>query len=334
MRNRVPKQLPVPDFEPVPRQYRHDGWTPERQRAFIAALAEAGSVKHAAERINMAWRGAYYLRCQPGADSFRAAWEAALDHGVQNLVGIAFERATEGVPIPIFYKGEQCGEKRWYNDRLLMFLLKHHLPGKYGTPALALGTRSRETIEREAAENCPVCRERREKEEETEAALRDPARVITPEHKAVLERIFARYEAKVRGERQQRLQGDIVGADFTVRQLTHIELILVIGGMTQKLIAFWANRQHERDVPERFASPLSGYLDQLRRRAWTEAGEPARPPLPLYEERPDHALSGGPDREERHQAQRAAERRMAEAQAEWEAAARPDTWTEWKAERR
>lgn len=25
----------LPDFAPVPRKYRHDGWTPERQRAFI-----------------------------------------------------------------------------------------------------------------------------------------------------------------------------------------------------------------------------------------------------------------------------------------------------------
>lgn len=26
---------PLPDFAPVPRRYRHDGWTPERQKAFI-----------------------------------------------------------------------------------------------------------------------------------------------------------------------------------------------------------------------------------------------------------------------------------------------------------
>ena len=34
----------LPDFDPVPRKYRHDGWTPERQKAFIAALADTGSV--------------------------------------------------------------------------------------------------------------------------------------------------------------------------------------------------------------------------------------------------------------------------------------------------
>ena len=61
------------DFTPIPRRYRHDGWTPERQRAFIAALAETGSVKHAARRVGMSTDGAYQLRRQKGADSFAAS---------------------------------------------------------------------------------------------------------------------------------------------------------------------------------------------------------------------------------------------------------------------
>jgi hypothetical protein len=43
MRNKVPvsreDRPPLPDFAPVPLRYRHDGWTPERQRGFIEALA-------------------------------------------------------------------------------------------------------------------------------------------------------------------------------------------------------------------------------------------------------------------------------------------------------
>jgi hypothetical protein len=153
MQNRVPtprdQRPPLPDFTPVPRKYRHDGWTPERQRAFIEALAQTGSVKHAAERINMAKEGAYQLRLAPGSESFRAAWNAALDFGVQSLVDIAIDRAKEGVPVPVFYKGNQVGERRWYNDRLLMFILKHHMPNKYGLN-LAAGTRHPDTLAREA----------------------------------------------------------------------------------------------------------------------------------------------------------------------------------------
>jgi hypothetical protein len=59
MQNRVPIAREVrpalPDFDPVPRQYhRHDGWTPERQKAFIEALADTGSVTRAAAMVNMA----------------------------------------------------------------------------------------------------------------------------------------------------------------------------------------------------------------------------------------------------------------------------------------
>ena len=43
------------DFTPVPRKaQRADGWTPERQRAFIAALSTTGSKRQAAQAIGMA----------------------------------------------------------------------------------------------------------------------------------------------------------------------------------------------------------------------------------------------------------------------------------------
>ncbi|WP_447932167.1 hypothetical protein [Sphingopyxis fribergensis] len=69
MQNRTPiaaeARPPLPDFTPVPRKYRHDGWAPERQKAFVAALADAVSASRAA-----------------GTESFRRVWEAALDFGV------------------------------------------------------------------------------------------------------------------------------------------------------------------------------------------------------------------------------------------------------------
>lgn len=80
----------LPAFTPVPRQcQRHDGWTPERQRSFIEALADLGSVEAAARAVDMSSVGAYYLRRQPGAEEFRAAWEAALQLGVQRIEDVA-----------------------------------------------------------------------------------------------------------------------------------------------------------------------------------------------------------------------------------------------------
>lgn len=69
-------------FDPVPRKcVRHDGWTPERQKAFIGALADTGHVAHACAIVGMSTVGAYLLRRQPGAESFRRAWAAALEGG-------------------------------------------------------------------------------------------------------------------------------------------------------------------------------------------------------------------------------------------------------------
>ena len=130
---RAAPPAPVPAFTPVPRRFaRHDGWTVARQRGFIAALASLGCVKRAAAAVSMSSEGAYALRIAPGATSFAAAWTAALDQGAERLVEIAMQRAVDGVPVPLMWQGSQVGEKRWYNDRLLMFLMKHHLPARYG----------------------------------------------------------------------------------------------------------------------------------------------------------------------------------------------------------
>lgn len=131
MQNRVPIAREVrpalPDFDPVPRQYhRHDGWTPERQKAFIEALADTGSVTRAAAMVNMAQANCYTLRRAPGAESFRRAWEAALDFGVQRLKDIAFDRAIDGHLVPVFVAGKLMGFRRKTNDALLMFCLRHY----------------------------------------------------------------------------------------------------------------------------------------------------------------------------------------------------------------
>ena len=130
MQNRTPiaaeARPPLPDFTPVPRKYRHDGWTPERQKAFIAALADTGSVSRAAAMVNMAQTNCYTLRRAPGAESFRRAWEAALDFGLARLKDVAFERAIDGYLVPVFVAGKLMGFRRRHNDALLMFCLRHY----------------------------------------------------------------------------------------------------------------------------------------------------------------------------------------------------------------
>jgi hypothetical protein len=121
-----PEQVSPLEFTPVPRRYRHDGWTPERQRAFIAALAETGCVERAARMVNIAQTNCYELRRAPGAESFRRAWDAALDFALPKLKDVAFQRAIEGELVPVFSGGKLLGFRRKYNDKLLMFCLRHY----------------------------------------------------------------------------------------------------------------------------------------------------------------------------------------------------------------
>ncbi len=130
MQNRVPvgrgERPGLPEFEPVPRRFRHDGWTPERQKAFIEALADTGCVSRAAAMVNMAQANCYTLRRAKGAEGFRRAWDAALDFGLARLKDIAFERAIEGEQVPVFVGGKLIGYRRKTNDALLMFCLRHY----------------------------------------------------------------------------------------------------------------------------------------------------------------------------------------------------------------
>ena len=68
----------IPAFHPVPVGARKDGWTAQRQAAFIGWLAQTRSVLAAARKVSMGRESAYRLRKRPGAAGFAAAWDAAL----------------------------------------------------------------------------------------------------------------------------------------------------------------------------------------------------------------------------------------------------------------
>ncbi|HEU0043331.1 hypothetical protein [Sphingomonas sp.] len=62
-------------FTPVPVRARRDGWTPQRQRDFIAALADVRCVVVAARLVGRSFQTAYRLRARADAVSFAAAWD-------------------------------------------------------------------------------------------------------------------------------------------------------------------------------------------------------------------------------------------------------------------
>lgn len=121
-------------YNPIPLRERHDGWTADRQTDFIDALAETGCVTDA-RAVGLSVRSAYRLRANPGAGSFRLAWDNALEYAILRLQDAVTSRAIKGVPIPHYYQGKKVGEHRRYDERLAQYLLRVRRPAFYGRPA-------------------------------------------------------------------------------------------------------------------------------------------------------------------------------------------------------
>lgn len=121
---------PTPDLPA--RRIRCDGWTVERQEAFLKALAACGCITDACRAVGMSREAAHNLYNDPRASEFRLAFDAALDCSIPAIESGAWERAAKGVARPVFYKGEQVGEYRHFDTRLIMFLLRYRRPHRYG----------------------------------------------------------------------------------------------------------------------------------------------------------------------------------------------------------
>jgi hypothetical protein len=146
--------------------------------------------------------------------------------------------------------------------------------------------------------------------------------------------IVQRYLYKVKAERECRLAGKIVAADYYLRQLTWIEvaLDLLSSGGFQLLKDF---RKGEHPLVHIAETPFSRILGEARRRQWREMGEPPRPEHPPraylkehdgFSTEPLEFLRGGPPPFQAQQKREFEERhaRDAEAQLAWEAEARQD----------
>ena len=114
---------------------RRNSITPERQRAFIAALAASGIVTQAARQIGASLEALYRLRHQPGADGFAAAWELAIDRGIARLEDCALERAIAGEERVMVRGSEVVARWTRYDSGLLMFLLRQRRGPRWNTEA-------------------------------------------------------------------------------------------------------------------------------------------------------------------------------------------------------
>ncbi|MEO6361548.1 MAG: hypothetical protein ABIO43_13410, partial [Sphingomicrobium sp.] len=269
-------------FQPVTRQVkRPDGWTPERQRQFIRLLAETGSPQQAAAAMGKVLSGVEALYKQEGTESFRAAWDGALE------LAAARERAA------------MKGRTR-------------------DAPVLPPHRRRANTADKARVAEEAEC------EPEDESSFE--------EKQSLFERLAGKYLRKVEQERDARLNGEIVAADFYVRQITAVEVMLDLicdghgSGAFEQLAQL---RRKGRSLYDIADTPVSRLLDDARRAFWADCGEPMRPEHPPERYARDHgsfrtqehAPSGSGDEDvatrERIKAERIAA--DAKAQVEWEA---------------
>lgn len=107
------RRLRVPPFYPVPVRTRRDGWTIERQADFLGLLAECGSVIGACEGVGMSRKSAYRLRALPGAESFAAAWDAALGMPARKVTAPAHDFFACDRPVHlVMHRGRYRGSWR------------------------------------------------------------------------------------------------------------------------------------------------------------------------------------------------------------------------------
>lgn len=155
---------------------RRNSITPECQRRFVASLAACGVVAQAARSVGKSMEALYKLRARPGAEGFAAAWDAALERGVQRLEDIAMERATLGTPTPIVSGGQLLGMWHKPDNNLLRFMLQNRMPGTYGKDRIVAGHPLYEAIREEVEAECAereAARERARQERLREIELEE-----------------------------------------------------------------------------------------------------------------------------------------------------------------
>lgn len=150
---------PLLAFPPAPHaKPRRNTITAARQRRFIAALAASGIVTQAAKEIGASTSALYKLRHLPGAEAFSAAWDDALDRGVQRLEDCALARAIQGEERLVVSAGKVLGTEVRHNDALVMFFLRHRRADRYSTevrPGHPLYERVRAEVLAELAAELP-----------------------------------------------------------------------------------------------------------------------------------------------------------------------------------
>jgi hypothetical protein len=293
------------DFEPVPRRPRSDGWNPEIQRAYVAALAVTGSPRQACAVVGRAQFGISQLQKAGGNESFLAACEKAIEIWHER------ERVRRSDNLLAAARGEAARTR----------------------PRLAWSGAATRRLPPEPAPT-------EDPEPPQPMALGDALEAMDDDYLATLVEIVQKYRRKLESERRCRLEGRIAEADFYLRQITMLEVAMdVVGGNGMEVLK--RARLGEYGLLDVAETGMSVLLDGVRRKFWDDMGAPPRPEYPprhLLEQHDGYATEPlttsqgffGQGASEKRVAIQAQCARDAAAQVEWEAEALRD-WEERQA---
>src|SRR4030095_15497349 len=143
---------------------------------------------------------------------------------------------------------------------------------------------------------------------------------------------------KVQQERTARLAGEVVAADFYLRQATWVEVVLDLAQQGRGIDTWTWLANYRRDGHSLFdiaETDFSRFLDLARRQVWSGEFErldrPEHPPEAYlvhrngYSLEPQEFIQGGPDVniEQKRRELEEKHRKAAEEQAEWERSQSP-----------
>ena len=109
---------------------RADGWTQQRQRQFLRALADTGRYGEAAARVGLSYEAVRAFRAR--SPEFQALCDTALVEGGTTLEEAVYLRATEGWEEEVYRDGKLVGYRRRFSDTLAKVLLERDRPAATG----------------------------------------------------------------------------------------------------------------------------------------------------------------------------------------------------------
>lgn len=116
-------QPPVrPRPSPAAAHARRDGWSPQRQRIFLEAIAEGSTVGEACAHVGLSPASAYALRRRAAGTSFRLGWDAANLLARDKVADTLLARAIEG-QTETYTRGDAIFTRHRYDNRLATTML-------------------------------------------------------------------------------------------------------------------------------------------------------------------------------------------------------------------